>query len=362
MSHSPLSLYNRAIQQCEIQQDDAQRQIVQLLQELYHQIHTQPEKRSLISRWLSNDTPTPVTYGLYLWGGVGRGKSMLMDMFYKSLSTERKWRVHFHDFMQYVHTRMHEHRKKNIDDPLGSVINDICATYDILCFDELQVHDITDASILSRLFNGLFADNITIVFTSNRPPEDLYLHGLQRERFLPFIDLLHAKLHIHEIQSDTDYRQNKIAALTQRYLYPLSAEHMNKLEDMFTMMCSTEAATPKEIMHKGRTLHIPRAHREVAWFDFKEICEPAYGAGDYLELAARYKVFFIANIPQLSKESRNEAKRFVTLIDVLYEARSTLCCTAQTPPQKLYVSGDGSFEFERTVSRLREMMSEEYER
>ncbi len=335
-------------------------QMVQLLQELYHQTQAQPEKRSLISRWLSNDEPQPKTQGLYLWGGVGRGKSMLMDMFFKSLPTKRKWRVHFHDFMQRVHSAMHEHRKAGLDDPLAQVIKETVKRYDILCFDELQVHDITDASILSRLFEGLFAANIIVVFTSNRPPEDLYLNGLQRERFLPFIALLNARLKVHEIQSEKDYRHSKIAALTQRYLCPINAENTANLEDMFAMMCSHEPAQRQEVMHKGRTIHVPRAYGDVAWFDFMDLCEHAFGAGDYLELATQYKVFFIANIPQLTKDGRNEAKRFVTLIDVLYEAHATLCCTAQAEPQELYVSGDGSFEFERTVSRLREMMSEGY--
>ncbi len=367
MSHSPLSRYHQLIEQCELTPDAGQQEVAEALETLYHAMQSDALPsgggRSFLSRLFAADSSPDTPKGLYLWGGVGRGKSMLMDMFYDSLiSITAKKRVHFHAFMQDVHARIHTYRADGETDPLKQVADAWSRDYQLLCFDELQVHDITDAMLLARLFGYFFEKGVVVVFTSNRPPEDLYLNGLQRERFLPFIALIGQHTDVLEIRTERDFRQQRLAALQQRYLAPVTDDTQHSLKQMFAELTGHMPAKPMSFTVQGRNITIDKACGDVGWCTFDTLCDRPLGAKDYLELAQLYKVLFIDGIPVMTPEHRNQAKRFVTLIDALYEAETTLFCTAQAMPEALYDAGDGHFEFERTSSRLREMMSEAYGR
>lgn len=366
MPHSPLSRYRQLVEQCQISFDPGQRAVVERLQELYERLSTTPEssqrQQRLMARFFghSRQRGQPAVKGIYLWGGVGRGKSMLMDMFYQSLDIHHKRRVHFHGFMLEVHAAIHRLRQDGEEDPLIRVAEQIAADYRVLCFDELQVHDITDAMILARLFSILVERGVTVLFTSNRPPEDLYLHGLQRERFLPFIALIRSHMEVLDIKVDQDYRRWEMAGITTRYLTPDTPETRRELAQEFSRMIGYNSTPERlDIPVRGRMLVVPAACRDVAWFSFADLCEQPLGAADYLELVQLFRVIFIEGIPAMDATMRNEAKRFVTLIDILYEAQTLLFCTAQTEPEALYGEGEGSFEFARTASRLREMMADD---
>lgn len=372
MPDNPLSRYNRLIEQCEIRPDMMQRGMVLQLQRLFDVI-TEPEffapastgaaklLSGLFSRRKDSTTPQKRPYGLYIWGDVGRGKSMLMDVFYNSLPITQKKRLHFLQFMLDVHGRIHQHRKHaRKGDPILDVAADIAAECRVLCFDEFQVHDITDAMILSRLFTALFNAGMVVVFTSNRPPEALYLGGLQREKFLPFIDLLRERVEITELASKQDYRLGRLGALQETYKVVQGEESTLFLDRVFATLSHHATPVPMDIPVQGRVLHVSAACRDIARLSFAELCAKPLGALDYMALTALFTTFLISDIPQLTPENRNEAKRFVTLIDVLYESHATLICTAAALPQDLYVSGDGSFEFERTVSRLMQMQSADW--
>ena len=315
-------------------------------------------------RNLGTDDHRPVT-GLYLWGPVGRGKSMLMDLFYEHTPLNRKRRVHFHEFMLDVHARLHAWKQERRDedaDPIPAIADAIARESWLLCFDEFQVTDIADAMILGRLFETLFDRRVVVVATSNRPPDDLYKDGLQRQRFLPFIDLFKQHLQVMTLQGPTDYRMQHMHALKTLYFTPLGKDAHSFMDASFREL--THGSPPRKeklrIEGQGRTLKVARAYGGIAWFTFAELCEQPLGAADYLEIARAYQTVLIADIPQLGKEKRNEAKRFVTLIDALYEQRTKCIFSAEVPPEHLYVSGDGTFEFERTVSRLMDMQSDTY--
>ncbi len=364
MPHSPLSRYSLLVDQCEILPDAGQKVVVMALQRLYGVVSEEGFGRSgkgFLSSLRKREVPKQRPAGLYIWGGVGRGKSMLMDMFFESVPFKEKLRIHFHAFMLRVHGRIHELRKEGDRlDPLRIVAAEIAKEYKLLCFDEFQVHDVADAMILSRLFSELFDRGLVIVFTSNRPPKDLYLGGLQRERFLPFIDMLHQRMQVLELISPTDFRTRNLSVLAEVWHAPLGKEAERFMQGAFTQL--TQHATPQEmkIEVKKHALIIPRASGDVCWFGFDELCSKALGAEDYLELARLFRVFLIENIPLLKPENRNEAKRFVTLIDVLYEQRAIVLATAAAMPEALYTQGDGHFEFARTVSRLQEMQTKAY--
>ena len=364
MSHSPLSRYQMLIEQCEITPDPAQKDVVIALQNLFSSIDRKSVnflKSILISDFISNKINRKGPAGIYLWGGVGRGKSMLMDLFYEALPFKEKRRVHFHAFMQEVHRRIHDLRQdEGVRDPLLVVANEIARAYQVLCFDELQVHDIADAMILSRLFMELFDKGMTVIFTSNRPPQDLYKDGLQREHFLPFIYLIQKIMQIIEIKSEEDYRKRNMAALSTTYFTPLGPDADQFIQESFLQLTQHAIPNKEQIEIQGRILDISKCCREMVWFTFDELCARPLGTADYLELATVFHTFFIKDIPRLNKEKRNEAKRFVSLIDVLYESKARLICTADALPEALYPTGDGSFEFERTASRLIEMQTDNY--
>ena len=315
----------------------------------------------------------PPPRGVYLWGGVGRGKTLLMDLFFNNTPHPAKRRAHFHEFMLDIHERIAAWRaapdgarrrhkawsRKAPDDPIPLVAHDVAAGARLLCFDEFQVTDIADAMILGRLFSALFEHGIIVVATSNRPPDDLYKDGINRQLFLPFIELFKERLDVFEIASARDYRLEKLEGAPV-YHSPLGPEADAAMDKAWTRMICGARERRERLTVKGRPLTVRRAARDAARFHFDELCARPLGAADYLALARRYGAFFIDRIPQMGPESRNEAKRFVTLLDALYDARAKLVCSAAAEPEALYPAGDGAFEFERTASRLREMRGAAY--
>jgi cell division protein ZapE len=323
-----------------------------------------PPERGFLARLIGGQ-PRPVR-GTYLWGGVGRGKSMLMDLFHETLALPHKRRVHFHAFMLEVHQRIRAERAKEAGDPIAPVAAAIAADVRCLAFDEMVVNNSADAMIMSRLFRALIVDHgVTVVTTSNRAPGQLYKDGLNREHFLPFIALIEERLEIVELNGPTDYRLDRIAGLATWH-YPLGDAATAQVREAFFRL--TDFA-PEDAAHVpstdldvggGRLLHVPKSLKGVAVFSFKRLCAEARGASDYLAIARAYHTVILVGIPRLSKDMRNEAARFVTLIDALYEQKVKLFATAETSPEDLYPAGDGAFEFERTVSRLKEMQSADY--
>ena len=298
--------------------------------------------------------------GLYLWGGVGRGKSMLMDMFVESLGDLPCRRVHFHAFMQEIHDAMHKARERGVDDAIAPVAAEVANSIRLLALDEMQITDITDAMIVGRFFEALFAAGVVVVTTSNRVPDDLYKDGLNRQLFLPFIDLIKDRMVVHELVSPTDYRQNRLAG-TPVYFTPISEATRREIRAVWEDL-SGGPAKPLILQVKGRDVEIPAFRNGVARAHFYDLCGKMLGPGDYLALADEIKVLVLEDIPRLSRQNFNEAKRFVTLIDALYEARVRLIASAAAQPEMLYVEGEGTFEFERTASRLREMQAEDWGR
>ena len=302
--------------------------------------------------------------GLYLFGGVGRGKSMLMDLFFASAPVEAKRRVHFHAFMQEVHTGVRVARKSSVDDPIRPVAEAIADSAVLLCFDEFQVSDITDAMILGRLFEALFDRGVVVVATSNRPPDDLYKDGLNRGVFLPFIQMLKDRVDLIELDTPIDYRRSSGADpgadRNGSYFTPLGPEAEAAIEAAWARETQGEDPTPLTLSIHGRRVRIAQATDDAGRASFEELCENPLGAADYLAIAERFNAFFIDAIPRLGWAQNNEAKRFVTLIDALYEAKVRLYCSADVPPEGIYTEGAGAFEFDRTVSRLAEMQSPGY--
>jgi len=303
--------------------------------------------------------------GAYLWGGVGRGKSMLMELAFDNLDIEPKRRTHFHAFMLEVHGLLREARKSEEGDPVIRVAEQIAEEVKFLAFDEMMVTNSADAMIMSRLFTAMIDEGVAIVTTSNRPPRDLYKDGLNRELFLPFIDLIERTMEVLPLNGPTDYRLDRMRGL-DTWLVPNGPEATEKLSAAFFQLTDhpveDRAKVPAEELDVGggRKLHVPKSLKGVAVFSFKRLCGEARGASDYLAVARRFHTVIIVGIPILTREMRNEAARFVTLIDALYEHRVKLLAAADAEPAGLYPSGDGRFEFDRTVSRLEEMQSADY--
>ena len=296
--------------------------------------------------------------GVYLWGGVGRGKSMLMDMFTAATDIAQKRRVHFHAFMQEVHHAIHAARKQGVEDPLIQVADALIRDVQLLAFDEMQITDITDAMIVGRLFDHLFAAGVVIVTTSNRPPQDLYKDGLNRALFLPFIDMLETRLHVWELQSPTDYRQQRLAG-AQVYFHP-AATATAQIAAIWSDLTGGAPTSPLVLTVNGRRVEVQQFANGVGRASFWDLCSKPLGAADFLAIAGAVRVLIVEGIPQLSSTNYNEAKRFVILIDALYEAKVRLICSAADEPERLYLEGAGSFEFERTASRLREMQAAQW--
>ncbi|MEO0548930.1 MAG: cell division protein ZapE [Pseudomonadota bacterium] len=303
--------------------------------------------------WFSRSKPAR---GLYMWGGVGRGKSMLMDLFHEVAPVPSR-RVHFHEFMGRVHERLGRARaRRDVSDPIPPVAKEFASEAKLLCFDEFQVTQIADAMILSRLFEHMFEDGVCVVATSNRHPDDLYKNGLNRHLFLPFIDLLKGTCDVFELASARDYRLERLTEAPVWYV----ASDRTILDHAFDRLTLGAAPHACELSVQGRKVPVARQAAGVARFSFEELCARPLGAQDYLTIAATFHTVLLDDIPTLSPANRNEAARFVALIDALYEAKVKLVASAAADPDDLYPEGDGSFEFQRTASRLHEMRSLEY--
>jgi cell division protein ZapE len=356
----------------QVRADPVQEKIVQRLQAVHEQLgamaRAQPAKPGLWARLGFGGGAKPVDgpHGLYIWGPVGRGKSMLMDLFFADAPVARKRRVHFHEFMLEVQARLHRRREELAArgappeaDTIVPIARAIARETRLLCFDEFQVTNIADAMILGRLFETLFDESITVVATSNRAPDDLYKNGLQRDRFLPFIELLKQRLEILELGGGHDYRMDRIRELDV-YLTPLGAWAAQKLDEAFRALSGGLDGEPRVLRTQGRDVPVPRAAPGVAMAEYVDWCARPMGAADFLCIADHFHTVIVADIPKMGPDSQDKAARFVTMIDTFYERKVKLVCSAAAVPDKLYVEGDGAFEFQRTVSRLMEMQSPEY--
>ncbi|ATG42051.1 AFG1-like ATPase [Phaeobacter piscinae] len=347
------ALYQQKIDAGLLKPDPAQEAVLPHFDRIAEGLKAPPVKRGLFRK-----ATYETVKGLYLWGGVGRGKSMLMDLFVDSLQDVPSRRVHFHAFMQEIHGKMHEARQQGVEDALAPVAAEVAGSVRLLAFDEMQITDITDAMIVGRLFEALFAAGVTVITTSNRVPDDLYKNGLNRQLFLPFIALIKQQMQVHEMVSPVDYRQDRLTG-AQVYFSPVNAEANAKIRAIWEDL-SGGPAMPMTLEVKGREVTLPAFRNGVARAGFYDLCGKMLGPGDYLAIAEVVKVLVLEDIPRLSRNNFNEAKRFVTLIDALYEAGVRLICSAAAEPEMLYVEGEGTFEFERTASRLREMQDKDW--
>jgi len=362
--------YDHFVQGGAVERDPAQERIVAALDQLIDEISAKRlahKSSALGGLFAAKRQPREPVKGLYIHGGVGRGKTMLMDMFFELLPVRRKRRAHFNDFMADVQDRIQKHRQARKegtvkeDDPIPPVARALADESWVLCFDEFSVTDIADAMILSRLFSALFASGVVLVATSNVAPENLYRDGLNRQLFLPFISLLDRNTHVMALDAEKDYRQEKLNRQPV-YVTPDDAAADRALDDAWGAMTHGQPTSEVTLTLKGRHLVVPRAAGDAARFSFADLCEKPLGARDYLAIAGRFSTVFIDHVPVLGEGKRNEAKRFILLIDTLYDHHVRLVVSAEAGPQELYVAKRGVevFEFERTASRLIEMQSRDW--
>jgi len=358
-----LHRYEALVASGELRPDAEQAAAAERLEKLQRELEGAQAGGGLLGKLFRKKDQAP--RGLYMWGGVGRGKSMLMDLFHDTLKIEGKRRSHFHAFMLEVHARLREERKKEQGDPIPAVAAALAKNLKCLAFDEMVVNNSADAMIMSRLFTALIVEEgVVIVTTSNRAPSELYKDGLNREHFLPFITLIERKLDVLTLNGPVDYRLQRLGGMATWHT-PLGSEATEQVREAFFRL--TDYA-PEDAAHVpsaqldvgGRTLHVPKSLKGVAVFSFKRLCGEARGAPDYLAVARAYHTVILVGIPRMGPDNRNEAARFVTLIDALYEHKVKLIVAADALPEELYQAGDGRFEFERTISRLNEMQSADY--
>jgi cell division protein ZapE len=355
MRPSLTDLYDARVALGLIRPDAAQRAILARLEPLRTALLA-PAPTGILAKFRK---PAPLPKGLYLWGGVGRGKSMLMDLFVAETDGPAKRRVHFHAFMQDIQARLHAVRQTGVADALAPVGQDLAQGLRLLALDEMQITDIADAMVVGRLFQMLMDAGVAIITTSNRPPDDLYKDGLNRALFLPFIDFIHARMDVVRIDSETDYRQHRLAG-TRVWFSPPGAQARAELDALWQDLTGGDPGGPLTLTVKGRGVVIPRHHNGVARAGFWDLCGQPLGPADYLALAQAVRVLVLDDIPRLSAANYNEARRFVTLIDTLYESRVRLIASAADAPDRLYLEGTGAFEFARTASRLIEMQSADW--
>jgi cell division protein ZapE len=349
--------YRQRLADGELEPDAAQADVAARLDALDAQLASYRPHIGFLSQLFAKPSEPP--RGLYIWGAVGRGKTMLMDLFFEETEFEPKRRAHFHEFMADVHARIAKARDDVPGDPIPHVAEGIAEETRLLCFDEMHVTDIADAMILGRLFEALFAAGTVVVTTSNARPADLYRNGLNRQLFLPFIALLEKRLEVVELGAKKDFRLDKLSGL-QLYFYPADADAKAALDDHWARLTGNHPGKPQKLEVLGRKVPVPLASMGVARFDFRDLCEVPLGANDYLHIAHAFHTVLIDGIPQLTPDRRDIARRFVTLIDALYDNRICLIASAAAEPAALYPDGDGAELFERTASRLTEMRSEAY--
>jgi cell division protein ZapE len=371
-SQGPLPLYRARVAAGALRADPAQARAAETLQDLWRRLRgydprpeAAKEEPGLLARFFRrkpvDEQPGGPPLGLYLVGEVGRGKSMLMDLFFEAADVPRKKREHFHAFMQKCHRRIHEWRKVHGDaaDPIPPLADSIVAEAALLCFDEFQVHDIVDAMILGRLFEALFARGVVVVATSNTAPADLFKGKPGRDAFLPFIALIQKRLEVLHLTAQQDYRRDRIRGLPTWHA-PLDGRAGRALDAAFLELSGVPYGEPCTLTVLGRPVQVPQAHRGVARADFEALCGAFLGAADFLAIATHFHTLVLDGVPRLGPENFDRARRFVTLIDTLYEHRCKLVASAEAEPDQLYERGEGAAIFQRTASRLMEMQSQEY--
>lgn len=358
-----LERYRALVAAGELRADPEQEAAALRLNQLAAELEAVPAKVGLLGRVLGRTPPPP--RGVYMWGGVGRGKSMLMDLLFDSVTIHNKRRVHFHEFMLEVHERLNVERLKNTQDPVIAVAAAMVEDVRLLAFDEMVVNNPVDAMILSRLFTEMMRHGLTVVATSNRAPRDLYKDGINRQSFLPFIALIESGMDVLTLNGPVDYRLDRLGRM-DTWLVPNGPEATAQLSAAFFRLTDYPPEDREHVpscdmtIQGTREFHVPKCLKGVAVFSFKRLCAEARGAADYLAIARRFHTIIIVGIPRLGPENRNEAARFVTLVDALYEHKVKLLAAADAEPENLYEAGHGRFEFDRTVSRLMEMRSDDY--
>ncbi|NBX67072.1 MAG: AFG1 family ATPase [Proteobacteria bacterium] len=353
--------YHAKVTAGEVTRDPAQEDAIRAMDDFLDRFNNRKAAPKSVIDLLKKRHTAKTIRSLYMYGGVGRGKTMLMDMLVREAGTARVRRVHFHAFMLEIHARLKKLRDdgQETDDFIGEVAKGIASETDLLCFDELHVNDIADAMILGPLFEKLMGAGVAVVATSNYKPDDLYKDGLQRSRFLPFIDLLKANMDVVFLDSPTDYR---VRALSERgtWFCPLGDQSWGQMATLFETLAGTNKISADTLAIEGRKLPITRTDGRHAWIEFDTLCREARGAVDYLALGNTYHAVFVDNIPRMAEENRNELRRFMTLIDTLYDLKRVFVARAATTPDKLYSGDSHGFEFQRTLSRLLEMQSPDW--
>jgi cell division protein ZapE len=349
---TPSSLYNARQRTNAIAEDPSQRAILAKLDTLHAALLNTHKKPGFLRRLLAGKNHAQIR-GLYIHGEVGRGKTMLMDLFYGSIESTSKRRVHFHAFMQEIHARRASLKDEDI---ISRIADDIARDCTLLCLDEMQIVDIADAMIIGRLFEALQQRGVCFVTTSNLPPEDLYKDGLNRQLFLPFIAKLRESLDVVSLDSPTDYRLGRIAA-RETFLHPPTAENRVAFNALWNDLTDSAAGNSETLEVLGRKLIIPKAAHGCAAFTFFELCSEALGPPDYLAIAKAYRTVFISGVPRLKAHQRNETKRFILMIDTFYDAGTRLVALAEDAPAALFPKNQHAFESKRAVSRLEEMQA-----
>ena len=332
--------------------DTAQKTALEVLQGVYEDLIALERLEASLIRLLARKQ---TVRGAYLWGGVGRGKSFLMDSFYNCAPVARKKRIHFHRFMQEIHAALNRHQGR--EDPLALIAREIARDTRLICLDEFHVTDITDAMLMRRLLEGLFEHGVVLVTTSNQQPDDLYKDGLQRSQFLPAIELIKKNLHVVNVDGGTDYR---LRELERAGVYHTGPGADARLEQAFIAIARHESTDESALEIEGRVIRARRHARGVAWFDFRELCDGPRGKADYIELARRYHTVLLSDIPQFKQDEADIVRRFTWLVDEFYDRRVKLIVSAAAPPSELYAWAEGGDQFERTISRLIEMQTHDY--